>query len=42
MFRKIACALLLTAIAAPALAGTPRLNVREHIRHAAARLGQDD
>jgi len=30
MFRKIAFALLLTAVAAPALAGTPRLNAREH------------
>jgi hypothetical protein len=30
MFRKIAVALLLTAVAAPALAGTPRLNAREH------------
>ena len=30
MFRKIACALLLTAVAAPAIAGTPRLNAREH------------
>ena len=30
MFRKIACVVLLTAAAAPALAGTPRLNAREH------------
>jgi hypothetical protein len=30
MFSKIACALVLTAAAAPALAGTPRLDAREH------------
>jgi hypothetical protein len=30
MFSKIACALALAALAAPALAGTPRLDAREH------------
>ncbi|HEY8266182.1 MAG TPA: hypothetical protein VIG03_06370 [Steroidobacteraceae bacterium] len=30
MFRKIALALVLASAAAPALAGTPRLNSREH------------
>jgi hypothetical protein len=30
MFRKIVCAIALAAAAAPALAGTPRLDAREH------------
>ena len=30
MFSKIACVLALSALAAPALAGTPRLDAREH------------
>jgi hypothetical protein len=38
MFRKIVCALALAAAAAPALAGTPRLDAREHDqRHRIAR-----
>jgi hypothetical protein len=38
MFSKIATALVLTALAAPALAGTPRLDGREH--HQRERIAQ--